>query len=477
MEKNKVNKIKEHLKNSFYKYWAICIFLLLIIIGALLIFKSPTLFWDEGVYINNAKYIYSLGEQSTYESIRPPLFPIIIGLSIPLGIDILIFSKIFIFLCFLLGILAIYLISEKIQKGSGVFSAISLFTCSLIVFVLPHILTDFIVLTFMLIAFYFYINKKYFLSGLFCGVSVLLRFPSGLLFIILGLFLFEKDIKKAIKNILIFASGFLILIVPYLISNKIFFGSFLKPIINAQLIVAQGGSNFLGTAWFFIKVLISQNLILIFIILFIILVLSKKMKDKNHYLLLTLVVAYFIYFAQLPHYEDRYILLLIPFGAIITGIVISYFLNKISNIKLKHFVGIATLIFLLIFVIFILLISKNIYNIINGKTEIKFLKEIGEINTERLFIYDPITGIYFNKKLNCIVNPYYTNKFIERYPDVNYMVLSEKLFDCNNVVCMDCDGADQCLEEEKLKETLNREWEIIKSEKLYGFNYYIYSKK
>ena len=57
------------------------------------------------------------------------------------------------------------------------------------------------------------------------------------------------------------------------------------------------------------------------------------------------------------------------------------------------------------------------------------------------------------------------------------MVLSEKLFDCNNVVCMDCDGADQCLEEEKLKETLNREWEIIKSEKLYGFNYYIYSKK
>ena len=114
MEKNKVNKIKEHLKNSFYKYWAAGIFLLLIIIGALLIFKSPTLFWDEGVYINNAKYIYSLGEQSTYESIRPPLFPIIIGLSIPLGIDILIFSKIFIFLCFLLGILAIYLISEKI---------------------------------------------------------------------------------------------------------------------------------------------------------------------------------------------------------------------------------------------------------------------------------------------------------------------------------------------------------------------------
>ena len=189
---NKVNKIKEHLKNNFYKYWAAGIFLLLIIIGALLIFKSPTLFWDEGVYINNAKYIYSLGEQSTYESIRPPLFPIIIGLSIPLGIDILIFSKIFIFLCFLLGILAIYLISEKIQKSSGVFSAISLFTCSLIVFVLPHILTDFIVLTFMLIAFYFYINKKYFLSGLFCGVSVLLRFPSGLLFIILGLFLFEK---------------------------------------------------------------------------------------------------------------------------------------------------------------------------------------------------------------------------------------------------------------------------------------------
>jgi len=444
--------------------------LLIILIGSLLIFKEPHFFWDEGIYINNAKYIYSLGENSIYENIRPPLLPLIIGLAIPLGLDIVIFSKIFLFLCFILALVFIYLISEKLKKDSGIFSTAIFFTSSLILFVLPHILTDFIVLTFMLIAFYFYISKKYFWSGLFCGISVLFRFPAGIFLIILGLMLIEKDIKKTIKKGLYFGLGALIFILPYLISNKMFFDSFFKPIINAQLIVAQGSLNLFSGAFFFIKVLLSQNLILLFIIIFIILLIKKKIKIEYGYLLLIICAIYFIYFSQLPHYEDRYILLLIPFGAIISGIVCSYFINLKKKLKFGF------LIITTIYVLLVLFAIIKINNLSNNNTDILFLKEIGNLEADYLFIYDPIAGIYFPKKLHYVVNPYYINIFFKERPEIKYMVVSEKLFNCN-IQCMDCNNADQCVEEEKLNKTLNESWEIVKTHKLYGTNYYIYHKK
>jgi hypothetical protein len=112
----------------------------------------------------------------------------------------------------------------------------------------------------------------------------------------------------------------------------------------------------------------------------------------------------------------------------------------------------------------------------NNNTDILFLKEIGNLETDYLFIYDPIAGIYFPKKLHYVVNPYYINIFFKERPEIKYMVVSEKLFNCN-IQCMDCNNADQCVEEEKLNKTLNESWEIVKTHKLYGTNYYIYHKK
>jgi len=445
------------------------VFLILFVIGGLLIFNEPHLFWDEGIYINNARYIYSLGEQAIYENFRPPLLSLTIGLSIPLGLDIILFSKFFIFLCFILAIIFTYLISEKIKKDSGLFSAIILYTCSLILFILPHILTDFIVLTFMLIAFYFFLNKKYFLTGLFCGIAITLRFPSGLLLLIFGLFLITKDLKTTIKNGLKLLLGALIFIAPYLTFNKLMFNSFFQPIINAQLIVAQGGSNFFNGAWFFIKVLFTQNLIILFLIGFVFMVIYKKIKNKDYLLLITICILYFIYFSQLPHYEDRYILLLIPFGAIISGITVSHILIKYNTLK-KH-------IHLIFFILLIVALSFsiNINNLTNTQKEMAFLKNISEIDAEKIFIYDPITGIYFNGKIQYMVNPYYTNIFIEESPDIHYMIFSDRFFECN-INCMDCGEINHCIETEKIKETITKEWELIKMEKIYGTNYYIYKK-
>lgn len=454
------------MKKIESKYLFFFIFLTLSIIGGLLIFSEPHLFWDEGIYINNAKYIYSSGEQSTYENIRPPLFSLIIGLSIPLGIDIILFSKIFIFLCFILAIVFIYLISEKIKKDSGLFSAIILSTCSLILYILPHTLTDFIVLTFMLIAFYFFLSKKYFFTGLFCGISILLRFPSGLLLIIFGLFLITKDIKQTIKYWIFLILGALFFIAPYLLFNKILFNSFLNPIINAQLIVAQGSSSFFTTAWFFIKVLMIQNLILLFLIIFVLLIIFKKIKNKDYFLLLFVCLLYFIYFSQLPHYEERYIILLIPFGAIISGITISYFSKKLKTIS-----------YLLLFILLFITLVYSINNFItsNTDTEIRFIKDIKEIDTNILFISDPILGIYFDRKIKYMVNPYYTNQFLEKYPDFSYLIFSDRFLECD-ITCMDCGEINHCIETKKFKEIILNNWILIKTERIYGINYYIYKK-
>jgi hypothetical protein len=161
--------------------------------------------------------------------------------------------------------------------------------------------------------------------------------------------------------------------------------------------------------------------------------------------------------------------LLIPFGAIISGITLFYFCNKfLKTKKIAHLI-------LFILLIITLIYSINYFITSNSDTEIQFIKDIKEIDTDTIFISDPILGIYFEGDIKYMVNPYYTNIFLEKYPNIHYLIFSDKFLECE-ISCMDCGKINHCIETEKFKETLFNNWKLTKTQKIYGVNYYIYKK-
>ena len=135
-------------------------------------------------------------------------------------------------LVFSIGIVILtYLIAEKLfNKNTAIISSLMVSFSSVVFHHGFHLYVDIPAAFFVLLATWFFINKKYLLTGLFTGFACLTKFPAGIFIVIFALLAWKKS--KGIKGVI---SGFLIAVLPYLTLNFIWYGSFIQPLIDAKI--------------------------------------------------------------------------------------------------------------------------------------------------------------------------------------------------------------------------------------------------
>ena len=463
--------------------------IILIIIGLLSVIYSLIQYmpyWDEGVYTSNGKFIFSNKESLTYEYQRPPIMSLVIGFFWKIGLNEVIFSKLILIIIFLLGLFALYKIAEDIKKGSGVITTLLFASCATITFYTNRLLTSIPGTSLAIIGYYLYTKKKYYQSGLLFALGFLFRYTSPLMFAVIGVFLVIELIKYHKKNnlfnILKYGLGFGTLVVPFMLINAFTLDlnhSFIKrmfvPFLDASNMVAANAYDLVNSGLvYYIKFLFTQNLFIIFFIIFIIFIFIKK-EFRTNKIFLPFITSfiYLLYLSSIVHYEPRYFIVALPYFAIISGFVITYFLK---NIKIRKILEIGLIVLTIIVFIGCIQVQVNV----NYGTEFEKIENYYSYVTNNdsnytgiIGIDNPVFGVYNNNNnVFYLAGPTYAENRLNKYRPVKYLLFEDRSFICwkeNDTVC-----------EKQVKsfnELLEKEYDLVYTSEFQGTEHYIYKLK
>ena len=273
--------------------------------------REHPIWWDSSVYLGMGHYMYSLGEQGIWEHVRPLVFPLMLGFFWKLGLNDVLFGNLLTMFFSLGSLLLVYLIGKQVYgKGVGEIAALILAFTPVFFESTFRIMTEIPSLFFSLLALYFYIEKKPFVSGVIAGVAFLTKFPQAIVIAVIGIALVKKW-KDAGK----FALGALCFIIPYLAFNWFMYGN---PSIfaDADAIIKNSGAwLFSGPVYYYIPALLKQNPLLILGLVGI----YVSIREKK-YVVPALAIAFFAYFSYHAHKEIRFAVLMLPYFAVLASV-------------------------------------------------------------------------------------------------------------------------------------------------------------
>jgi hypothetical protein len=297
------------------------------IIRVILLLQPTHPWWDASVYQAMARYIGSGGVYGTWELFRPPFWPLLLSICSHTSPTVLEWIAKIITLAASLGtIYLVYKIGKKIDPWVGtIATAILSISVPFLTFsVVP--MTEIPSLFLVTLATYLFIEQRLFLAGLLAGLAFATRFPTGLIIGVFGIvtILYHFDylnLKNSIITIIrqgiILLLGFCTIIVPLFISNYYLYGSVTLPLTVGQGMITGFMWLYQGGWLFYVKKIISMNLIVLFIIPIIsLLVIDRKkislVSKKIILLCIVMIIIFLGYFTMQPHKEFRYILPIYP---------------------------------------------------------------------------------------------------------------------------------------------------------------------
>jgi 4-amino-4-deoxy-L-arabinose transferase-like glycosyltransferase len=318
------------------------------------------IWWDESIYIGIGKYIASSGDLGILEIFRPPLFPLFFSLMYLFKIPLIFIGKFMVIVLSTASLYLIYLLSENIKRGSGIFSLIFLAIMPVFIFFTKIITTDIISTFFLLLSLLFYFKGKYFWVGLFIGVSFLFRFPQGLMLLCIGIVCILDTYSKSfvlwfkdfLKRFCLVFLGFILIVFPYLVFNYFNYNNFLEPMILASNVVKSSGVYYDFGIFYYAKEIFKTAPYLYLSLLIPIIYLKNDFLDKKssiylRVIIITAVIFTFYFFMQ-PHKELRYSLGFIFYLVILSGVIFSFIVSFFkSNISKRIFIIIFSLILLI----------------------------------------------------------------------------------------------------------------------------------
>lgn len=384
-------KIIKQFIFSNWIYIIISVFILIYILHLLLRFHF--VLWDEAVYIGIGKYIYSLGQVGLWEEIRPLGLPLLFGAAWKLGAKIsldatnIIITDRIIEMLFAAGtIILVYLISLKLfNRNIAAINAFIYAVTPLFFYNSFRLMTEIPSTFFVLLAVYFFIERRFVIAGTISSIAFIFRYPQGLILVcclialIIEFLLGRTEIKTRLKGLLINSAKYIIGFVPLvgllLIFNKLMYGSALYPLLKASL--HQGNpayaiNNILLNLFYYPFNLYIQNMFLIFglVGLFILLrdlyvrVLTRineykklrnkiytfnkpaefldiiELEKKSYYNeTIIIVITFIVYLAYLTfmiNKQDRFGLMLLPFAAILSGYGLVYVFKYIGSLEITE---------------------------------------------------------------------------------------------------------------------------------------------
>ncbi|MBT3297477.1 phospholipid carrier-dependent glycosyltransferase [archaeon] len=387
-KEDNLNKMSNNVKTSTFINFIlkekslILILILALIVRISHLLKNFPLWWDSYVYIGMAKYIYSLGQIGLWESLRPLVWPVILGFFWKLNFPLLLTIKVFDVIFSLISIILVYKICEKY------FSKITADLASLIFAITPLYtvfvglaLTEPLSLCFATLALYFFLDKskKYHLyfTGLFIGLAFLTKYPLGILlpaFIITQLlssdyninnvhekFFSKNNLYNKIKQITKLTLSFIITIAPYLILNQILYSNMLEPFIKGTSIMNTQTWLYSGDVWFYFTEFIHANKLFLFIYFALLIFIFKKQWKDEKYLIMVIssamIIAYFSF--SVARKEVRYMTLALPFLSILIADIVYLAYSYLSKFR-KAIIRPQALLF--IFTVLIILTQLDVAN-------------------------------------------------------------------------------------------------------------------
>lgn len=321
----------------------------------LLLYQRATyIHWDFASYVLNAKYLFYSG--TYFESMRPPLASVLIGMFLIFGPLANSLYTIFVSALFLYSIIQIadtlYYSKFFGKKVSKNLTRTILYFTSLTSFAIYYGLaqgTEMLALSLFILFINALVNNK--ISGHFLALAILSRYS---FLIYTPILLINKDIKKILTN---FATLFITLL-PWLIYNRIKFGNYIATIINAyanNILFRQD----LIQAFNFIDFLKVFGILLPFAIIGTYLLCkkiytSKRLNSKTNIIILltflTLVITIHDY-KNTPLKQIRYFYNLVFPIAILSTTAIIQITKKINKDKLYK-------ILIILFIIQFILLAK-----------------------------------------------------------------------------------------------------------------------
>ncbi|VVB81078.1 Dolichyl-phosphate-mannose-protein mannosyltransferase [uncultured archaeon] len=394
-------------------YPLLIILALTLVIRLIFAFGWHEIWWDSGVYIGMGKYIYSGG--GLWEHIRPPLLPTVLGLFWKLGLDPALFGR----LLEIILMTGIVYLTYKLAKNW--FEEKTAIIASLIVALSPifyylsfHQYTEIPSTFLVLLALWFTVKEKPFWAGIITGLAFLTKFYTGtFIAIILITLLFSRRWKECAEAI----AGFALITTPYFIWSWMTYGNPLATFLAAQNAISQAlGCNVLryNPWWQYGYWLVFSETKLHILAVFGAFALWKKWNKKYTLFVLSLAIPA-IYLMQLHCRDYRYLTLLIPFVAILTGLGIVWIYDQLK-IRQKY-----------IFTIFVIILSIWMLTIcikyyygnapqqpdITAEEYYSYLQDIkGEIWTA-----NPIIAAYTDAKIEKMYYPIYGTNLSQDFED------------------------------------------------------------
>ncbi|MEM4239650.1 MAG: glycosyltransferase family 39 protein [Candidatus Woesearchaeota archaeon] len=456
--------VQSHLRQNLTFYSVIFVAALA---RLLYLFDWHEIWWDSGVYFGMAKYLWSAGNSGLWEPIRPVLWPFVIGAGWVLNISIVWFARILEFLLSLISIALVYGIAKRVfSKRAAVVSSI-IWAFSQILFYLGfHEYTEIPEITLVLAAALALISGRYWISGIFAGLAFLDKFPAGIFIVILGAcIVFQKRWKKLVPLTI----GFVLPVIPFLIFNKMMYGSLLKPVIEAhKSILLVVGCNILRyKPWYqYFGWILFDNILNAFAIVGII---AAVRSWKKQYILPALsVLIPLAYYLPLHCRDYRYLLLFLPFVVLFTGHgidAVTGWLEKRKKIASYVWVVVLIVVFAVSASHAVIFYHSNEPRTPDPAAERYFKWLEGRHIDGEIWASNPVVAAYTDQKISKIYYPIYgreTAADFNRYLMENSEKVGAVLLDnCGGgLVCSPDD--EQCpVEIEKMRAFLNENFRQV----------------
>lgn len=463
------------------------------------VLTKRSLWWDEAAYIAMAKWFFSSGRIALFDTLRPPLFPLFLGPFWKVGLNPRIVGIISNFFFDIISAFLIYKITRKvIRKEYQLLLPAFFLINSVVIFFNSLALTESLATMFLLFSIYFYLRKKYYLSGIFVGLTFLTRFPFGLILVVLIFqeLLFSHKWEKILNPLkIILAFGLTVL--PYLAFNYHRYNHHLfYPFESALYTVSIARANN-DLLFYFTNVLRTNRLFIFAVVPFILLIIQifnhKLLKKKEVFLLLLTAVSFllpFAYFTHTPHKELRYALSFIPFLAILSGYGIYYlcemslhFIKGSKRRKIRLILA-YSLLFLVIW-----FGSRRSYEYVKNsflhpsrtdaifnhnlnKVRENLANHLNSLNSSTLILTNDITWVYYtNDEVVSIIFPSLSVKILHIYDGKGGFII----LDPCQLKCYDPD----CLEKKKeLMNVLSNYTMLFRTESFgNNCNYVVYKNK
>src|SRR3989338_6870842 len=290
-----------------------------------------TIWWDSAVYLNIGRYVFSHGEVGFMEPLRPLALPFLLGASWKLGMNDISISRILGLIFSLLLITATYLLGKNENKEVATIAAIIISLSTIVFSFTFRNYTEIPAALLIILALWNHGRKNSYLAGVCAAFAFLFKFPAGI--VLLALLVTERKLNRIMKILAAFALA----IVPYLIINKIWYGSFFRPLLEGSAIIKVAGIWIFSQPWsFYLVEIFKDNFLHVFAIIGLFIAVFAKGRR-------TMIIAFILlfgYFLFLQHKEARFMILFLPLLAILTAVGI----NKIfSSEKTSSYIFLITL--------------------------------------------------------------------------------------------------------------------------------------